>query len=184
MSLFKRIVVGTDGSESAREAIRQAASLAQMSGASLDVVSAYEPVASRSQKEPGAAPADVAHEFGPRKDVHFALDGAAAIAADHGGEPGVRGLRSARLRGLHPARSRRGAVAARRRGGVAPGADPEQPSGRGDVSPLCARFVQSKTRSASLKRSRKRMSLRRCSVGAIVNTFRTRPPASVWMTAC
>ncbi len=88
MSLFKRIVVGTDGSESAREAIRQAASLAQMSGASLDVVSAYEPVASRSQKESGAAPADVAHEFGPREDVNFALDGAAAIAADHGVEVG------------------------------------------------------------------------------------------------
>ncbi|HNC16065.1 MAG TPA: universal stress protein, partial [Solirubrobacterales bacterium] len=44
MSLFKRIVVGTDGSESAREAIRQAAELARMSGASLDVVSAFEPV--------------------------------------------------------------------------------------------------------------------------------------------
>jgi nucleotide-binding universal stress UspA family protein len=83
MSLFKRIVVGTDGSDSAREAIRQAAALAQMSGASLDVVSAYEPVPSRrSQEAASGAPADVAHEFGPREDVNFALDGAASIAAD------------------------------------------------------------------------------------------------------
>jgi nucleotide-binding universal stress UspA family protein len=87
MSLFKRIVVGTDGSESAREAIRQAAALAQMSGAALDVVSAYEPVPSRrSQEEAGGAPSDVAHEFGPREDVNFALDGAASIASDLGVE--------------------------------------------------------------------------------------------------
>lgn len=83
MSLFKRIVVGTDGSDSAREAIRQAAALARMSNAKLDVVSAYEPVPSRrSQEESSGAPDDIAHEFGPREDVNFALEGAAAIAAD------------------------------------------------------------------------------------------------------
>jgi nucleotide-binding universal stress UspA family protein len=82
MSLFKRIVVGTDGSDSAREAIRQAAELARMSGAALDVVSAYEPVPRRrSDGEASGAPEDVAHEFGPREDVNFALEGAAAIAA-------------------------------------------------------------------------------------------------------
>lgn len=83
MSLFKRIVVGTDGSDSARAAIRQAAVLAQLSGAELEVVSAYEPVPSRRSKdESGGAPADVSHEFGPREDVNFALDGAASIAAE------------------------------------------------------------------------------------------------------
>ncbi|MGK2956420.1 MAG: universal stress protein [Solirubrobacterales bacterium] len=83
MSLFKRIVVGTDGSDSAREAVRQAANLAQLTGATLDVVSAYEPVpSSRSEAEQRGAPADVAHEFGPREDVNFALDGAAGIAKD------------------------------------------------------------------------------------------------------
>ena len=87
MPLFKRIVVGTDGSDSAREAIRQAAELAKMSGAVLEVVSAYEPVPSRRIKdESSGAPADVAHEFGPREDVDFALDGAAAIASDFGVE--------------------------------------------------------------------------------------------------
>lgn len=83
MALFSRIVVGTDGSDSAREAVRQAANLAQLTSAALDVVSAYEPVpAGRSSSEGARAPADVAHEFGPREDVNFALDGAAGIARD------------------------------------------------------------------------------------------------------
>jgi len=83
MPLFKRIVVGTDGSDSAKEAVRQAASLAQLTGASLDVVSAYEPVPKRRvDSEREGAPADIQHEFGPREDVNFALDGAAAIAHD------------------------------------------------------------------------------------------------------
>lgn len=83
MPLFSRIVVGTDGSDSAREAVRQASQLAQLTGASLDVVSAYEPVpSSRSGSEGAGAPADVAHEFGPREDVNFALDTAAGIARD------------------------------------------------------------------------------------------------------
>ncbi|MDQ2700497.1 MAG: universal stress protein [Actinomycetota bacterium] len=83
MPLFSRIVVGTDGSDSAREAVRQAASLAQLTGATLDVVSAYEPVPSnRVQAEQGGAPEDIQHEFGPREDVNFALDGAAGIAKD------------------------------------------------------------------------------------------------------
>jgi len=87
MPLFKRIVVGTDGSDSAREAVRQASSLAQLTGASLDVVSAYEPVPnSRSEAERSGAPGDIQHEFGPREDVNFALDTAAGIAKDFGVE--------------------------------------------------------------------------------------------------
>ena len=42
--MFGSIVVGTDGSETAREAVRQAVGLAARLGARLDVVSAYEPV--------------------------------------------------------------------------------------------------------------------------------------------
>ncbi|MGB0120307.1 MAG: universal stress protein [Solirubrobacterales bacterium] len=87
MPLFERIVVGTDGSDSAREAVRQAAELAQLTGATLDIVSAYEPVpSSRSSAERGGAPDDVQHEFGPREDVNFALDNAAGIAKDFGVE--------------------------------------------------------------------------------------------------
>ena len=38
------MVVGTDGSETAGEAVRQAAELAQKVGAKVHLVSAYEPV--------------------------------------------------------------------------------------------------------------------------------------------
>lgn len=81
--MFKRIVVGTDGSDSAREAIGQAAGLARLTGAELHVVSAYEPVPPRrSETESGGAPADVSHEFGPREEVNFVLESAAAVAAE------------------------------------------------------------------------------------------------------
>ena len=41
-----RIVVGTDGSDTAAEAVRQAIELAKATGASLEIVSAFEPVPS------------------------------------------------------------------------------------------------------------------------------------------
>ena len=40
--MFKSIVVGTDGSETANEAVRQATELAKAVGSSIDLVSAYE----------------------------------------------------------------------------------------------------------------------------------------------
>jgi nucleotide-binding universal stress UspA family protein len=42
--MFGMVVVGTDGSDTAKEAVRQAIELAQSHGAQLNVVSAYEPV--------------------------------------------------------------------------------------------------------------------------------------------
>jgi nucleotide-binding universal stress UspA family protein len=41
--MFKSIVVGTDGSETAEIAVKRAVELAKMTGARLHVVSAYEP---------------------------------------------------------------------------------------------------------------------------------------------
>jgi nucleotide-binding universal stress UspA family protein len=41
--MFKSIVVGTDGSETAEIAVRRAVDLAKLTGATLHVVSAYEP---------------------------------------------------------------------------------------------------------------------------------------------
>lgn len=83
--MFTRIVVGTDGSETAGEAVRQAIDLAKMSGATLSVVSAYEPVSKRRvEAEKLEAPADVAYEFGPREDVNLVLDAAAASARNEG----------------------------------------------------------------------------------------------------
>jgi nucleotide-binding universal stress UspA family protein len=83
--VFARIVVGTDGSETAAEAVRQAVDLAKIAGASLSIVSAYEPVSKRRlEGEQAGAPADVQHEIGPREDVNLVLDAAAAAAKQEG----------------------------------------------------------------------------------------------------
>ena len=83
--MFKRIVVGTDGSETAAEAVRQAIELARLSGASLSLVSAYQPASGRRvQAEQAEAPADIQYEIGPREDVNLILDAAAAEAKQQG----------------------------------------------------------------------------------------------------
>jgi nucleotide-binding universal stress UspA family protein len=83
--VFKRIVVGTDGSETAAEAVRQASELAKMTGATLSLVSAYQPASGRRvQAEQAEAPADVQYEIGPREDVNLVLDAAAADAKKEG----------------------------------------------------------------------------------------------------
>jgi nucleotide-binding universal stress UspA family protein len=83
--VFTRIVVGTDGSETAAEAVRQAVDLAKLSGATLSIVSAYQPVSGRRVKdEQRDAPADVQYEIGPREDVNVVLDAAAAAAKKEG----------------------------------------------------------------------------------------------------
>jgi nucleotide-binding universal stress UspA family protein len=85
--LFERIVVGTDGSGTAAEAVRQATELARATGAKLDVVSAYEPVpASRLREESGEIPGDVAHVVGPKEDVNVILEAAAGLAKEAGVE--------------------------------------------------------------------------------------------------
>jgi nucleotide-binding universal stress UspA family protein len=85
--LFKRIVVGTDGSRTASEAVRQAIELAQVSDARLDIVAAFEPVApSRLREEKGELPGDVQYGAGPREDVNVTLDGAVGKAKQLGVE--------------------------------------------------------------------------------------------------
>jgi nucleotide-binding universal stress UspA family protein len=83
--VFTRIVVGTDGSETAGEAVRQAVDLAKLSGATLSIVSAYAPLPDRTVKDlQRDAPADVQYELGPREDVNLILDTAAAEARKEG----------------------------------------------------------------------------------------------------
>lgn len=83
--MFTRIVVGTDGSETAGEAVRQAVDLAKLAGAQLSIVSAYEPVSKRRvEEEKEGAPSDVQYEIGPREDVNLVLDSAAAAARKEG----------------------------------------------------------------------------------------------------
>ncbi len=72
--MFSRIVVGTDGSETAAEAVRQAGELAKMTGASLDLVSAYEPVSGqRLHEEARSVPEDLQWLVNPREDVDATL---------------------------------------------------------------------------------------------------------------
>jgi nucleotide-binding universal stress UspA family protein len=72
--MFARIVVGTDGSETAKRALSEATQLAKQTGASLDVVSAFEPVpSSRLREERLEAPSDIEHAVNPHEDVNAIL---------------------------------------------------------------------------------------------------------------
>ncbi len=76
--MFGSIVVGTDGSDTAKEAVRQAASLAHSIGASVDLVSAYEPVPNaRLREERRDVPQDLEWMINPREDVDSTLEEAA-----------------------------------------------------------------------------------------------------------
>ena len=72
------IVVGTDGSETAKEAVRQATELAKAVGASVHLVSAYEPVGEgRLREERQQVPDDLQWMVNPREDVNATLEQAA-----------------------------------------------------------------------------------------------------------
>ena len=77
--MFQSIVVGTDGSHTAGEAVREAIVLARAVGASIELVSAYEPVSNqRLRKEARQAPEDLQWMVNPREDVEATLREAAA----------------------------------------------------------------------------------------------------------
>jgi nucleotide-binding universal stress UspA family protein len=83
--MFKSIVVGTDGSETATEAVNQAVDLAKAVGAKVQLVSAYEPVSNqRIREERQQAPEDVAWSINPREDVDATLADAADVASEAG----------------------------------------------------------------------------------------------------
>ena len=73
--MFGSIVVGTDGSDTAKEAVRQATDLAKATGSGIDLVSAYEPVSSaRLREEAQQVPKDLEWMVNPREDVEATLD--------------------------------------------------------------------------------------------------------------
>lgn len=79
--MFKTIVVGTDGSETATQAVHQAVELAKELGATVEIVSAYEPVpAQRLRQERREAPEELQWAINPREDVEATLEAAAGIA--------------------------------------------------------------------------------------------------------
>jgi nucleotide-binding universal stress UspA family protein len=76
--VFGSIVVGTDGSETAAEAVRQATDLAARLGAKIELVSAYEPVSeTRLRQEAREVPGDIQWSVNPREDVDATLRDAA-----------------------------------------------------------------------------------------------------------
>ncbi len=80
--MFGSIVVGTDGSDTATEAVRAAIDLAKATGASLKLVSAYEPVSNqRLREESTQVPEDMQWMVNPREDVDATLETAADLAA-------------------------------------------------------------------------------------------------------
>ncbi len=79
------MVVGTDGSDTANEAVRQAAELAGRIGAKVHLVSAYEPVPeARLREERDDVPGDMEWMINPREDVSSTLEGAAQVIRDGG----------------------------------------------------------------------------------------------------
>ena len=86
--MFRSIVVGTDGSETAAKAVGAAVQLAQLSDATLAIVSAYEPVSSqRLREEARQVPPDLQWMINRRADVDATLHHAAERARDAGVTP-------------------------------------------------------------------------------------------------
>ena len=83
--MFRSIVVGTDGSDTAAQAVSYAVDLAGSLGATLEIVSAFEPVpAQRLRHQRIDAPEDLQWAISPRQDVDATLEAASKLAADAG----------------------------------------------------------------------------------------------------
>jgi nucleotide-binding universal stress UspA family protein len=95
--MFKKILVGTDGSETASEAVRVASELAALCSTELHIVSAYKKTSLRKlQQQRAAMPEEFAWDVHDRADVDLILAGATktaetagAVAVSHAehGEP-------------------------------------------------------------------------------------------------
>ena len=83
--MFRQIVVGTDGSDTAAKAVEQAAELAASVGSTLLIVSAFEPIGgARLREEAAEAPDDVRWMVNPREDVDATLESATELAEEKG----------------------------------------------------------------------------------------------------
>lgn len=85
--MISSVIVGTDGSDTADQAVQAAAKLAAAAGARLAIVSAYAPVsASRLRAEKKQAPSDVEWAVNEREDVDTMLQEAKRTAEGLGAE--------------------------------------------------------------------------------------------------
>ena len=83
--MIRSIVVGTDGSETATKAVREAAELAAQLNAGMEIVSAYEPVGTQRLKEEARqVPEDMQWMVSPREDVEATLREATEMAEEIG----------------------------------------------------------------------------------------------------
>jgi nucleotide-binding universal stress UspA family protein len=83
--MFSSVVVGTDGSDTATQAVRQAVDMAKALGATLELVSAYAPVPEqRLRAERRDAPEEVQWAIHPRREVEAFLTDAEDIARGAG----------------------------------------------------------------------------------------------------
>lgn len=89
--MFGSIVVGTDGSDTAKQAVKEAVDIAASLGARVEIVSAYEPVSgARLREEAKQAPADVEWMVNERADVEVTL----GQAKDYATSKGVKDVRT------------------------------------------------------------------------------------------
>ena len=101
--MISTIVVGTDGSDTAAIAVRNAIELAAALKARLQIVSAYEPVSdSRLRAERLRAPRDVQWTVNPREDVLELLESAERDAERRGRGAGGDLRPRGRRRRRHP----------------------------------------------------------------------------------
>ena len=83
--MYGSIVVGTDGSKTAGEAVRQATEMAKALGAKVHLVSAYTPVSeARLRQERKEAPEEIQWSINPREDVEETLRDAAEQVSEAG----------------------------------------------------------------------------------------------------
>jgi nucleotide-binding universal stress UspA family protein len=89
-SMFSSIVVGTDGSGTASYALEQAIRLAAAHGATLELVTAYEPVPkARLRAEAAEAPEDMQWAINPSEEADLTLNSAREAATAAGVEARV-----------------------------------------------------------------------------------------------
>jgi nucleotide-binding universal stress UspA family protein len=81
--MFKTIVVGTDGSDTAKVAVQQAADLAKSHGSELHLVMSASGVSeTRLREERQGAPDDVQHAINPNEDIEAQLKEVAESLGD------------------------------------------------------------------------------------------------------
>ena len=81
--MFTSIVVGTDGTATAAEAVRRASDLARLCGARLHVVTAYKPI-NEMVFNPEAIPIDIGNMLDPQKDAVAVCEQAARNVSGEG----------------------------------------------------------------------------------------------------